>query len=550
MSMKYVKLKPNSKIPATIHGHHDATNIMPDGNYGIVLDGEYVVVDFDSNHPGRAQYEVALPDTWKQRTARTDAIGMHYLYRIPEGYKGKNTILKASDGTKIADVKCNGYIVGPGSEIDGRPYSLVGYSEPVLAPQWLLDRIVEPAKGLKKDSTGVDEFDVMPDGIRDNSLHKIGSALRGIGYSENAISYGLAAIVNAGIVAQPEGREIEAKDVERIAHSCMKYDTEIEHNFTVNPWITAYDLPDEQPIIKWILHGFIPQHKLTFQYGTGGIGKSTWVPWLVGNLLKKGLTVGFSATEETFEHFSNGVRLGMENFDKKLFKNLVNIGNDWRFPKDAEKLVSALEQKHLDFIYIDSIYDIFDSAMKGSSLAEKARPILSPLSIIAQEMKVTILGTFHENKSQDFNGPKDMENIPRALLHATSSKDRLKLHVKKSNYKKPNYDILFHGGWMLETNPNGTPVLEENEDGINVPSEIYVVKGFDKIEKRSEEVIEETINLHDMEPTAFSDEAYIKVAECKLANPSWGWKRIADETGLTGNVVKLRLSNLKDTLGP
>jgi hypothetical protein len=320
--------------------------------------------------------------------------------------------------------------------------------------------------------------------------------------------------------------------------------------FTVNPWITAYDLPDEQPIVRWVLHGFIPQHKLTFQYGTGGIGKSTWVPWLVGTLLKKGLSVGFSATEETFEHFCNGVRLGMENFDKELFRNLVDIGNEWKFPGESEKLSDALEQKHLDFIYFDSIYDIFDPKLKGSSLAERARPILSPLSIIAQEAKVTILGTFHENKTGDFNGPKDMENIPRALLHATSKNDRLKLHVKKSNYKKPNYDILFYGGWMQETNPNGTPVLEEDEKGNPVPSEIYVVRGFDKLEKRSEEVIEETISINDLEPTASNDEAFHKVAECKLANPLWGWKRISDATGLKENVVKLRLSNLKDSLGP
>lgn len=547
--MKYVKLKPNSKVPATMHGHHDATEVKPEGNYGIVLDGKYVVIDFDSNHPERREIEVSLPNTWQQRTARTDALGMHYLYRVPEGHKGNNTTIRASDGTKIADVKFNGYIVGPGSEIDGRPYLKVNDTPPLPISWTFLERLLGHAKALKTHAKGADEFDVMPDGIRDNSLHKIASALRGVGYSEPSIRQGLVALIDSGLVDQPEGREVEGKDIDRLAHSCMKYDTEIEQPFTVKLWRTANDLPDEQPILEWILYGFIPQNKLTFQYGTGGIGKSTWVPHLVGTLLKKGLRVGFSATEETFEHFSNGVRLGMENFDKSLFDNLFDIDNDWRFPKDEQRLREALEQNHLDFIYFDSIYDIFDSAMRGSSLAEKARPILSPLSIIAQEMKVTILGTFHENKSGDFNGPKDMENIPRALLHATSSQDRLKLHVKKSNYRKPNYDLLAIGEWIPETNPNGTPVLERNKEGNIVQNEIYVVRGLEEIEIGDDEETEEvdvktTINLDELEPTISNDDAYWKVYNCLKTNPAWGRFKIAEATGLSERIVQKRLEKI------
>jgi hypothetical protein len=545
--MKYVKLKPNSKVPATLHGHHDATDIKPEGNYGIVLDGEYVVVDFDSNNPGRAQYEVALPETWRQRTARTDAIGMHYLYTIPKGFKGKNTILKASDGTKIADVKCNGYIVGPGSEIDGRPYyKPIGNSEPVLAPQWLLDTILEPAKALKKDSKNPDEFDVMPDGIRDNSLHKIGSTLRGLGYSRNSIFHGLRALVDAGMIEQPEGREVETKDIERIAHSCMKYDTEIEHPFTVKILRSAYDLPDKQPDIEWVLFRFIPQHKLTFQYGTGGIGKSTWVPWLVRKLLLEGKKVGFSATEETFEHFSNGVRLGMENFDKELFRNLYDLENTWTFPRDTQRLVEILEQCPLDFIYFDALYDIFDS--KGQGLFANTRPSLTPLSRIAQEMHVTILGTFHENKSGTFNGSKEMESIPRALIHATQGDDkRLRLSIEKSNNKKPDHDLLAVGEWIPEMNIDGTVIKEKNEEGLFVDNEIFVVRDFEKVpfkdEEDSQEVgVKTTISLSELETDSSNDEAYWQVQRCKKQNPDWGWKRISEDTGLSERVVKTRLS--------
>jgi hypothetical protein len=165
-------------------------------------------------------------------------------------------------------------------------------------------------------------------------------------------------------------------------------------------------------------------------------------------------------------------------------------------------------------------------------------------------MKVTILGTFHENKTGDFNGPKDMENIPRALLHATSSKNRLKLHVKKSNYRKPNYDLLAIGEWIPETNPNGTPVLERNKEGEIVQNEIYVVRGLEEVEIGDDEEIEEpivkeTISLHELETTPSNDDAYWKVYNCLKTNPTWGRSKIAEELNLPEKVVRRRLENIQ-----
>jgi hypothetical protein len=544
--MRFVKLKPNSKVPATMHGHHDSTDIQPIGNYGIVLDGEYVVFDLDCDHYERDYLERRLPVTWSQKTSRIDAVGMHYLYKIPKGYKGTNTIIKAKDGTRIADVKFNGYIVGPGSIVDDRPYTVIQRCVPTEIPLEVLDRLLGPAKALKTHSKTKDEFDVMPDGQRDNSLHKIGSTLRGIGYSEKGIAEGLASLVNSGLVEQPEGREVEAEDIKRLAHSCVGYATEIEPTFTIKEttWKNANDLPENQPNIEWILYRFIPQYKLTFQYGKGGIGKSSWIPWLVGKLLKEGLKVGFSATEETFARFSNAVRLSTPDFTKTLFNNLYDLDNDWMFPRDANKLAEGLDKCPLDFIYFDSIYDIFDP--KGAGIFTNTRQCLKPLSIIAQEKKVTILGTFHENKSGTFNGSKEMESIPRSLIHATEEEGKLRLHVEKSNNKKPEHDLLSVGDWALETNPDGSIVQEKNESGIWTNSEIFIVQGFSKIEEDSKEEDSSSgmIPISSLAPNTSDDEAYWKVYMCKKDNPTWGWSKISEETGLTRDVVKFRLKKM------
>lgn len=548
--MKYVKLKPNSKKPkANAEGHHDIVSEKPEGPYGISLDGEFVAIDFDKDHPQRESIEKSLPPTWSQRTGRTDAIGMHYLYSIPEGYTHKNSDIYTPDGTHIGEIKFKGYIAGPGTIVKDEPGKDLPYTRTNdLDPMPILPETLEPlyrhAKASKTHPTGVNEFDVMPDGQRDNDLHRLGSAMRSIGWTEKGIAINLAAIVNAGTVSQPEGREIEKKDIERLAHSVAKYDTEIQNPFTVKIWPSAYDLPDEQPMIEWIEYGFIPQNQLSLQYGKGAIGKSTWLPWLVRRLLKQGKRVGFSATEEPFYKFANGVRLGEKNFDKELLRNLFNIGNEWRFFKDEKKLKDHLEQNQLDFIYIDSIYDIFDPQIKGSSLAEKARPVLSPLVTLAEEMKVSIFSTFHETKKEDYNGPADMRNIPRVLLHATSENERLRLHIVKSNYKKPNYDILFRGEWIYVTNPNGTPLLETNREGIPEQSKMYVVTGYDDVEVSSDDKTvynEEAIN-------SSNDEEYQRVYRCKQENPTWGRIRIARELALSEKVVENRLAKIASAL--
>jgi hypothetical protein len=131
---KIFPLLPGTKIPATSHGYKDAVVYDPEnppvGNYGIVLDNMFVVIDFDCDHPEREAIEKGLPPTWSQRTPRRDCVGMHYMYTIPAGYKGKNTILKGTDGKKIADILFNGYIVGPGSVISDNVYLMIRIVNP------------------------------------------------------------------------------------------------------------------------------------------------------------------------------------------------------------------------------------------------------------------------------------------------------------------------------------------------------------------------------------------------------------------------------------
>jgi len=543
---KYVSLKKGEKYSTNIQG---ASKDIPwSENWGIVRNDMYVVLDFDKDTHQRFKVEdMSFPTTWCQETPRTDCRGMHYLFTLPSKLKGVKLpdAVKFYDpeGKALGEILTGGALPGPGSIVDGRPYKLVNNSAPVLAPEWVVTLILEASKGIKKDSSKSDEFDMVMDGQgRDAFVHKILSTARKAGLSEKGL-YALGnGILNSGIIEQPEGEEKTEEDVERIARSVTRYRTEIDPSFTVktSQWRSASDLPANQPNIEWILHRFIPQYKLTFQYGKGGIGKSSWVPWLVGKLLGEGLKVGFSATEETFERFSNAVRLSTKNFSFDLFKNLYDLDNDWMFPRDENKLREGLSKCPLDFIYFDSIYDIFDP--KGAGIFTNTRQCLKPLSIICQDCNVTILGTFHENKSGTFNGSKEMESIPRSLIHATEHEGRLRLHVEKSNNRKPEYDLLSVGSWVPESNADGSIVKERNEDGQLVNSEIYIVEGFEKIECGVD--VENGVKVEDLIPDTSDDEAFWKVYTCKKENPAWGRQRISEQTGLSVRIVQVRLEKM------
>lgn len=118
----------------------------PRYNIGIPADG-LLVVDLDVKHNGPQHWKDMLdllayadetaPPT---RTSLTQSGGLHLIYRLPEGVRVKNSASALGPGI---DVKTDGgYIVGPGSTINGKQYKWVEGetvpTRPALAPDWLI----------------------------------------------------------------------------------------------------------------------------------------------------------------------------------------------------------------------------------------------------------------------------------------------------------------------------------------------------------------------------------------------------------------------------
>jgi hypothetical protein len=481
-----IYLAPNSKAPDTRmhpHGHLDCfqSSVLPMANYGIVLDNEYLVVDIDSPElcPSKMYNLLIRVNNWVQKTRK----GYHYLYKVPKGFKGKNTKLTNDQGEIYGDLKVKGYIVGPGSIINGHTYTLTEASEPPLAPKELLD-LARPQKEAPSASEGA--LSGIPKRGHDDFLVSLGGWLRErYSLAPEAIAQVLAGATKILENQDPE-RPYTVDDIKRLAKSASRYEPSLKLDILPENWVCAGDIALTGKTTRWIVHRFVPKGELSLMYGKGGVGKSSWASWLVGIALQKGLKVGVASVEEPFERFIMRTYLGAPDVD---LSNCYHIGNNWKFPRDGATFLEAIKKEQLDFVYFDSIYNHFELSQDGSNAAERGRNSLTPLAQACQETGVTILGTFHENKTGAYLGSTEMENVVRCLLHMTrAGKGKpAQVKVKKTNFMPPQYDLRFLIEEMEAKTPDGEFWYEENEKGELEIQKLVIVKGYEHIDSEEDD---------------------------------------------------------------
>ena len=113
--------EPNEFIPAQ-WANHGATNGAD------VLE----LIAADAGH--------SIPDTF---TVQTPSGGLHLYFTAPRNAQLRNTAgeLGTGLGWKIDTRAWGGYVVGPGSVVNGREYRVVSDLDAVLLPDWLMQRL-------------------------------------------------------------------------------------------------------------------------------------------------------------------------------------------------------------------------------------------------------------------------------------------------------------------------------------------------------------------------------------------------------------------------
>ena len=472
------------KTPRSEHAHLDAVpvgeflELYVSGNYGIALDGQFLLVDKDRDDEVVAAFEARLPETWMQKTWKR---GTHRLYRVPRGFVGKNGRWPGGD------LKVNGYLVGPGSVVADAQgnvgtYELVGgeYVEPVEAPSWLLDMLssVEPVVRV----VGAD-FDTMRAGStggigRDNELASFGGFMRHKNYSEAFIAAALAGIVNSGVVEQPPGDEITAQDITRIARSVSKYTPASDPGAIASAsWRSAAGVRLVGPAFEWWMHGFVPKRELVMIFGDGGVGKSSLGSWIASQVLAKRGAFLWIGSEEPFERFTARTLIGTPGLERSRLID-GSDGPRIRLPDDIPALRSRCKDAHIGVVYFDKIASHF-THIQGEIAPDRVRRCLSPLAEMAQEDGITVVGVFHTTKDGSYEGSTEMVNIARVVLQAERTPPGpLIVSVFKTNLVDPEYAATFDGTSVPYADPADPDRVQYDvlDDGSRVPLKLLVAK--------------------------------------------------------------------------
>ena len=217
---------PNEKKPLTAHGFKDATRShframqwwsqSPNANIGIAtgeVSGKIAIVDVDVKNGAKGRESLAsLKGITPTLTCATPSGGWHLYYRMPGPLRSRNGILPG------VDLKADGgYVVGPGSEIDGSPYEWMDSAVPIAPlPEAITDLLERPSEN--RNGSPLEPESVIGEGLRNETLASIAGTMRRKGLAVDEIAAALR-VVNTRRCQPP----LPDHEVETIAASISKY---------------------------------------------------------------------------------------------------------------------------------------------------------------------------------------------------------------------------------------------------------------------------------------------------------------------------------------
>ena len=282
---------PGEKLPASLHGVHDATTdenqirkwwgANPEFNIGIAAGQKsgLIVFDVDPRNGG--------VDTWEDWVDRngipndvlaqcTAGGGNHYIAHYTTDFRS----CKLGEGV---DVLSDGrYFLAAPSVVGGREYFWDEGGEQFEVPQRWVDSY--RAQNSVRVSGVADQKIIK--GNRNAGLTAIGGALRQMGLTQDEILATLKA-VNQSRCDDP----LEDDEVERVASSVSRYEAdrdvaasaalgsqvaeELLRTETGDYYLTKATAFLTQPApLQWVIRGWIPAGGLAMLYGESGVGKT------------------------------------------------------------------------------------------------------------------------------------------------------------------------------------------------------------------------------------------------------------------------------------
>ena len=436
-------LLPNSKDPAIDKFPTAATTdeswlrawwgAEPEYNIGCVPRDQIVVdLDVKKGHRGPEVYrDLGLP-LWSTMAVQTVSGGLHLYFTGPPTANSAGRI-----GEGIDTRGPFGYVVAPGSTIDGREYSLIHDVPLAPVPDVVLTKLRAPRERLSEQTPLIDldmpsaialarhyleELPGATAGTQNNSLFALGAHMRDLGLSEITAAEMIGehwldkcsppieydnmqgVIANAWMYAQnrPGSKhpiadfgEIEPPpEVPAVVGLALPGDDSLGggNESDVNPFD---DFGNMIPLANiqarpWILHRFLLRQEVTVLVATGGIGKSQ-LALSVAVCLALGLPEFFGFRNHWRDTPQKSIIYNAEDSRKEMSMRLHAI---CLFMQIDPALISP----HIALI---SGKDIRMKLLVGGhqpTMDEQAKQVLSHLMQAARKHKVAMIGLDPLNK--------------------------------------------------------------------------------------------------------------------------------------------------------
>lgn len=211
--------------------------------------------------------------------------------------------------------------------------------------------------------------------------------------------------------------------------------------------------------IDRIFYNGIPQKAFVLFGGEPGVGKSTLVTQLVGNITNNLNAIYFAGEESVDQITSRFKRFKIMKDNIQVIKTI-----------SLEEIKRTTKRLKANIIIIDSIQtlrenDIFSS----SSSMSKLRNIVYELNEFVSYNNILCLCICHINKTGNFSGPKTIEHMVDTSIIMKKENDYRKLHVLKNRFGEADVIAKFS-----MTEKGLVPILKNK---INLSNEDFFRKG-------------------------------------------------------------------------
>jgi len=243
----------------------------------------------------------------------------------------------------------------------------------------------------------------------------------------------------------PSCNEWDSFEQERISKSSYSTKTK-DTNFgkNSNPPISIVDVQENKvkrfstfdDELDLVLGGGIVEGSLVLIGGAPGVGKSTLLLKVAGNIAKDNNTILYVSAEES----NAQIKLRASRVDAN-YKNIYLLAEII-----LENIIVAINNKKYDIVIIDSIQTLYsDTLSSAPGSVSQVREITFHLMRIAKERQIAIFIIGHITKEGSIAGPRVLEHMVDTVLYFDNNqnKDIRILRAFKNRFGNTNEVAIF-----------------------------------------------------------------------------------------------------------